>query len=55
MLIGMAIRCGYGLGIDKLALKMFSEAERTLELERARLCWTCKWMTGTADIRLLPL
>jgi hypothetical protein len=40
MLIGMAIRLAYSLGIDKLALKLVSEVDRTYEVERARLAWT---------------
>jgi len=57
MLIGTAIRCAYGLGIEKvrfesftrgvglmnqLAMKLLTEADRTPELERARLAWTCR-------------
>jgi hypothetical protein len=54
MLIGMAIRSAYGLGIDKvsggpmrqadrqLAQKLIPEAERTIDLERSRLAWTCE-------------
>lgn len=40
MLIGMAIRCAYGLGIDKLALRHIPDVDRTYEVERARLVWT---------------
>jgi hypothetical protein len=40
MLIGMAIRCAYSLGIDKLALKLLEEQDRTYEVERGRLAWT---------------
>jgi hypothetical protein len=36
----MAIRLAYSLGIDKLALKLVSEVDRTYEVERARLAWT---------------
>lgn len=42
-LIGMAIRLAYSLGIDKLALKLIPECDRTPEVERARLVWTCEW------------
>lgn len=42
MLIGMAIRLAYGLGLDKQALKLFADEERTMELERARVAWTCR-------------
>ncbi|KAK4689241.1 hypothetical protein P7C73_g879, partial [Tremellales sp. Uapishka_1] len=53
MLIGMAIRCGYGLGIDKLALKLFPDAERTFELERGRLVWTyCYLFDRHVSLRL---
>lgn len=41
-LTGMAIRLAYSLGIDKLALKLIPESDRTPELERARLVWTCR-------------
>lgn len=40
MLIGIAIRCAYSLGIDKLALKLLEEQDRTYEVERGRLAWT---------------
>lgn len=40
MLIGTAIRCAYSLGIDKLALKLIPEVDRTYDVERARLAWT---------------
>ncbi|GFZ50946.1 hypothetical protein JCM24511_08704 [Saitozyma sp. JCM 24511] len=53
MLIGMAIRSSYGLGIDKLATKMFPDTERTLELERARLAWTyCYLFDRHVSLRL---
>lgn len=29
----------------KLALKIFPEPERSMELERARLAWTCEWFS----------
>lgn len=40
MMIGMAIRSAYSLGLDKLAVKVLPKGERTYEVERARLVWT---------------
>ncbi|CAK9782420.1 unnamed protein product [Cutaneotrichosporon oleaginosum] len=45
MLIGMAIRCAYGLGIDKV--------DRTYDVERARLVWTyCYLFDRHVSLRL---
>ena len=32
-----------GSDVVELALKLFSEEERTIELERSRLAWTCEY------------
>ncbi|WWC95219.1 hypothetical protein V866_002077 [Kwoniella sp. B9012] len=39
-LIGLAVRSAYELGLDKMALRILSDSERTLEIERARVAWT---------------
>ena len=53
MLIGSAIRAAYGLGLDKLGMKLFDEAERTFDLERARLAWTyCYLFDRHVSLRL---
>ncbi|BEI94648.1 uncharacterized protein CcaverHIS019_0702290 [Cutaneotrichosporon cavernicola] len=53
MLIGMAIRCAYGLGLDKLALKLIPEVDRTYDVERARLVWTyCYLFDRHVSLRL---
>jgi hypothetical protein len=40
----------------QLALKLFTDADRSPELERARLAWTCKALAkADADGRLLPV
>lgn len=53
MLIGLAIRGAYGIGLDKEATKLYHEAERTVELERARLAWTyCYLFDRHVSLRL---
>ncbi|WVW86321.1 hypothetical protein I302_108363 [Kwoniella bestiolae CBS 10118] len=39
-LIGLAVRSAYELGLDKMALRLLPDSERTLEIERARVAWT---------------
>ncbi|WOO81900.1 Transcriptional activator ARO80 [Vanrija pseudolonga] len=53
MLIGTAIRAAYMLGLDKLALKLLNETERTFEVERARLAYTyCYLFDRHVSLRL---
>ncbi|OCF34202.1 specific RNA polymerase II transcription factor [Kwoniella heveanensis BCC8398] len=39
-MIGLAVRSAYEMGLDKIALRLLHDYERTLEIERARLAWT---------------
>ncbi|OCF61630.1 hypothetical protein L486_01287 [Kwoniella mangroviensis CBS 10435] len=52
-LIGLAVRSAYELGLDKMALRILSDSERTLEIERARVAWTyCYLSDRHVSIRL---
>ncbi|WWC72160.1 uncharacterized protein I206_106120 [Kwoniella pini CBS 10737] len=52
-LIGLAVRSAYELGLDKMALRLLPDSERTLEIERARVAWTyCYLSDRHVSIRL---
>ncbi|WVQ94853.1 hypothetical protein IAU59_001936 [Kwoniella sp. CBS 9459] len=52
-MIGLAVRSAYEMGIDKIALRLLHDHERTLEIERARLAWTyCYLFDRHVSIRL---
>ncbi|WVF67254.1 hypothetical protein IAT40_002002 [Kwoniella sp. CBS 6097] len=52
-MIGLAVRSAYEMGLDKIALRLLHDHERTLEIERARLAWTyCYLFDRHVSIRL---
>ncbi|WRT70083.1 uncharacterized protein IL334_007077 [Kwoniella shivajii] len=52
-LIGLAVRSAYELGLDKIALRLLPDSERTLEIERAKVAWTyCYLFDRHISIRL---
>ncbi|WWD03994.1 hypothetical protein V865_002056 [Kwoniella europaea PYCC6329] len=54
-LIGLAVRSAYELGLDKMALRILSDSERTLEIERARVAWTLSGMNPQLSLTLFSV
>ncbi|WVR09565.1 hypothetical protein IAU60_006634 [Kwoniella sp. DSM 27419] len=52
-MIGLAVRSAYEMGLDKIALRLIADHERTVEIERARLAWTyCYLFDRHVSLRL---